>query len=90
VQDGETIPKKLASAQRLEARDYYNEHLVPNGLKAEQLGDLLTLHAEGIAEAIDAAPKWRRDWPQRAAAKLLNAFDRHERSQRTLPRFNRA
>jgi hypothetical protein len=87
VQDGETIPKKL-SAQRLEAKDYYNEHMVPNGDKAEKFGDLLTKHAEGIAAAIERAPKWQRGWPQKAARKLLNAYSRQQPSQRIPPRFN--
>jgi hypothetical protein len=89
VQDGETIPKRLASAQRLEVRDYYNEHMVPNGEKAEKFGDLLTTHAEGIAAAIDAAPRWQRGWPRTAARRLLAAFNRQRPSQRILPRFNR-
>lgn len=88
VQDGESIPQKL-SAQQLIVKGYYNEHLVPNGEKAEKLGDLLTEHAGGIAAAIRAAPKWRAEWPRKAGVRLLGAFNRQERSQRSLPRYSR-
>jgi len=87
--DGETIPEKLAAAQKLEVFDYFNSRMPSDGVKAEKLADLIALHAKGIAAAINAAPRWDKQWPRRAAQQFLNAFHVQQRTQRTLPRFNR-
>lgn len=87
--DGETIPADLASAQRLEAKEFFIARMPSEGTKAEQLEKLIATHAKGIAAAIKAAPRWKKTWPRRAAASLLKAFNAKPRTQRTLPRFNR-
>jgi TIR domain len=87
--DGETIPQRLAAAQKLEVFEYFNSRMPSDGAKAEKLADLIALHAKGIAAAIKAAPRWHQQWPRRAARQLLRAFNTRQRTQRTLPRFNR-
>jgi hypothetical protein len=89
VHDGESIPKVLASAQRLDTKDYFFAHMPSDSSKAAALEGLIATHAKGIAEAIRRAPRWEKNWPIRAAARLLSAFEHRQGSQRTLPRFNR-
>jgi hypothetical protein len=56
--------------------------------KAEQLSELLALHADGIAASIDGAPKWRKAWPASAAAQLFQKYyEVHPPSQTRPPRF---
>jgi hypothetical protein len=87
--DGDTMPDRLASAQRLEVSECFNSRMPSDGVKAERLADLIALHSKGIAAAIDAAPRWQKTWPRQAAARLLRAFVVKQRGQRTLPRFHR-
>ena len=89
VHDGESIPKALGSAQRLDAKDYFNAHMPTEGHKAERLADLIATHAKGIAAAIKHAPRWDKTWPTQAAKQLLKAFQGRQESQRTLPRHGR-
>jgi hypothetical protein len=90
VHDGDTIPKSLASAQRLELKDCFISRMPDNGPVAEQMVKQIALHAQGIAAAIHAAPPWKSGWPTKAAAKLLNAFKVQQKSQRKLPRFSQS
>ena len=86
--DGETIPSNLASAQQLIVKEWFNTRLPDNGPEAAALAERISLHAPGIAEAIDAAPTWRRDWRRSAAKKFLAKFDKRQPSQRKVPRFS--
>ena len=88
--DGETIPVKLAAAQKLEVNEFFNSRMPSDGVKAEKLADLIALHAKGIAGAIKAAPRWEKKWPRKAAQQMLKLFDAKQRSQRALPRFHRS
>jgi hypothetical protein len=89
VHDGEKIPAKLAAAQQLVVKPYFNSRMPADGEKAEKLADEIAQHAPGIAGAIRAAPRWQKGWPRAASAQLLRAFNAQQQSQRTLPRFSR-
>lgn len=88
--DGETIPRPLANAQRLEVKDCFNSRMPSDGPLAASLVDRIAVHASGISGAIKAAPRWQAAWPKKAAKRLLDAFERKQASQRKLPRFGRS
>lgn len=81
VHDGETIPAKLASAQKLEVKDYFISRMPDSGPLAQQLVMSIAKHAVGIAAAINRAPRWQKNWPTRAAKKLLDAFEAQQKKQ---------
>lgn len=71
---GEDIPKKLANAEKLEVGDYFISRMPDNGPLATELVLRIAKHAGGIAGAIKKAPPWKKEWPTKAAKKLLDAF----------------
>jgi len=89
VHAGEEIAKVLGATQKLEVQDYFFTHMPQDSAAAAALEALIAKHAKGMAEAIRKAPRWQKDWPRRAAARLLNAYTRQQKSQRTLPRHGR-
>ena len=87
--DGETIPARLASAQQLKVKDWFNTRMPNDGPQAAALAEEIGLHAPGIAEAIGRAPAWQKGWPRKAGKKFLKLFETRTASQRKLPRFSR-
>jgi hypothetical protein len=88
IHDGEDFPAKLQFVQAMDIRSCYNTRMRDDSLKAEELSDLIEIHAEGIASAIRAAPAWNPAWPQAASEELFRTLYRAEPPvQDELPKY---
>lgn len=89
VVHGDSFPKQLDHIERMDIRCCYNTRMREDSLKAEELSEVIALHAEGIAAAIQHAPRWKKAWSQSAANSLFRTlFSKVSPTQTKIPRFN--
>ena len=88
IHDGEDFPQTLNYIQRIDIKSCYNTRMREDSPKAEELSDLIEVHAGGIAEAIRHAPNWNPTWPQVAANAFFDQFYRADSPVQTeVPKF---
>jgi hypothetical protein len=89
IHDGESFPKQLNHIERLDIKCCYNTRMREDSAKAEELSELIDLHAEGIAAAIQHAPKWKKAWSQAAANGFFKSlYSDVSPAQIRIPRFH--
>ncbi len=72
----------------MDLKSCYNTRMREDSPKAEELSDLIEVHAEGIAEAIRRAPKWNSAWLQMPADALFAQFYKSDAPvQAEVPKF---
>lgn len=76
VHDGQDFPDALDHIERVEIQRFYNTRMRRDSELAEQLSEVLGVHAPGFASAIENAPAWQPDWPSEAAKGFFDAFYR--------------
>lgn len=74
IHDGEELPQSLTFIQSMDIKSCYNPRMREDSEKAEELFDLIGVHAKGIAQAIRDAPDWNPVWPQVAADAFFAEF----------------
>jgi TIR domain len=74
IHDGEDFPQTLSYVERMDIKSCYNTRMREDSPKAEELSDLIEIHAQGIADAIQHAPQWDSVWPQVAADAFFDQF----------------
>jgi hypothetical protein len=88
IHDCDDSPQTLRYIERMDIRSCYNTRMRVDSPKAEQLGDLIEIHAAGIADAIRHAPDWKPAWPQVAADAFFDEFYKAESPAQTeVPKF---
>jgi hypothetical protein len=91
IHDGEELPQSLTFIQSMDIKSCYNPRMRKDSEKAEQLFELIRVHAKGIAQAIRDVPDWNPAWPQVAADAFFAEFYKAAaRVQSQLPRFHPA
>jgi hypothetical protein len=88
IHDGDDFPKTLNFVQSMDIKSCYNTRMREDSARAEELSDLIDVHAVGIAEAIRHAPNWNPAWPQEAADAFFVEFYKAESPIQTeAPKF---
>ena len=88
IHDGDDFPSALNFIQCMDLKSCYNTRMRRDSAKAEELSDLIEVHAEGIAEAIRRAPKWKKSWPHAAADEFFSTFYSADYPRQTrIPKF---
>jgi hypothetical protein len=72
----------------MDLKSCYNPRMRHDGRLAEALTSVIRDHAQGIADAIDAAPAWDAAWPQQAAETFFQQlFSPKAPVQTEIPKF---
>jgi TIR domain len=88
IHDCDDSPQTLQYIERMDIRSCYNTRMRVDSAKAEELDDLIEVHAAGIADAIRHAPDWKPAWPRVAADAFFDEFYKVESPAQTeVPKF---
>jgi hypothetical protein len=88
IHDGEDFPQTLNHIEKMDIKSCYNTRMREDSPKAEELSDLIEVHAAGIAEAIQLAPQWNAAWPEAAANAFFAQFYKAKiPAQTEVPKF---
>jgi hypothetical protein len=87
IHDGQEFPTSLSDIQKFEIQHLFNVRMAKRSPRAEELDAVLTAQAPAMAEAIEAAPPWRQEWPSAAAAAFRERLRTAAPSQNRPPRF---
>ena len=88
VHDGEKFPAALKHIQYFEIQKTFNLRMARTSPRAEDLDSALAAQAPAIANCINHAPPWRKEWPKKAAALFFKKYYQKTKTlQTTVPRF---
>lgn len=88
IHDGDDFPDDLSHIQKFEVKRCFNPRMGVDSPRAEELDDILAHEAVAMAKAINAAPRWKKNWPKQAATAFFNAlYQDAPASQDTRPRY---
>lgn len=88
LHDGETIPDELQGIQHFKLHGLFNPRMRKDSIKSEQLYDVICSHAAEIANQIEMAPLWQKNWIDTAVEDFVQLFRQQRASvQNTTPRY---